>query len=189
MRSNRIASDEIKDQAGQIFWRNFSKGFFKGEAEFKKAISAFMKEHNINAEVEIEDIWISFGNEWARILEKGRKQVELAIDNNYFRKTSSSFRTPEIGDIVISKTHYNGTYNWFFEVVGKSGMSTLILQHIDSTPVSEETVYGAGSEIPNPKKKLEPPFKARWNGDSVKVPYGKFAKLWDGSPVSYLRMD
>ena len=75
-----------KDQAGQIFWKIFSKHFFKAEAEFKKEISQFMLENNIDAELEMEDNWISFGNEWARILEKGRKQVELAIDNNDFNQ-------------------------------------------------------------------------------------------------------
>lgn len=191
--SNRIRkASHLKDDAGQIFSRTFAKHFYKAETEFKQAIEKFMEENHIDAEVDIEDLWISFGDDFHRLLEKNRNKVEHIIDMKDFSHSKTASSSPEIGDILHTTTGYGGTYNWFYEVIGKQGMSTLILQNIGTIKKPDESDWTgrSGTEIPAPKSKgMGQPFKARWNGRYVKVPYGSSASLWDGEPKMYDSMD
>jgi len=115
------------------------------------------------------------------------------LESSLIPQQKSASPVPEVGDFLISKTHYNGTYNWFFEVIGKQGATTLILQHTDSIrKYGDPDTYAEGTEVPAPGTKnrmSNTPFKARWNGSSAKVPYGRVAFLWDGKKQSFQSMD
>jgi hypothetical protein len=186
MMKTRKAS-HLKDNAGQIFWKTFSKHFYKAETEFKQAIEEFMEENHIDAEVDIEDLWISFGDDFHRLLEKNRNKVEHIIDmKDFSHSKTATINTPQVGDIVVSHTMYGGWYNYFYEVIGiQKGL--LVLQEIDTVRKYDE--YDSGTELPKPSVKLGQPFKARWNGSSVKVPAGRSATLWDGKALHFQSMD